>query len=244
MKIQKWTTKFKPAEEETSLAPIWINLLNLPWHFYEWAALCRIFSPIGNPIVMDKVTLTKTRPTTAKLRVEIDLSKALIYEVSGEIKNPTGELEILFKELSMKQFPFSALTAKFKAAPIADNSRWKRAQDDKNKKQPNKFQGKLNVKNNMVQSCYNSKNVEKQIQEVEALVEGNKHETSSILNKRMKFKDKITIPPNVSLAEERQQISDGGDIYFSKGNYNSEFPELNIEKLTKSPAERLRMIGI
>ncbi|KAK6782029.1 hypothetical protein RDI58_019825 [Solanum bulbocastanum] len=224
------------------------------------AALCRIVSPINTPIVMDKAALTKTRLTTAKLRVKIDLSKALIHEISVKIRNPTEELEILFKKLRVDDYSMEVerpnrnhqnvqpnimpLKSSQQATPIVDNSRWKRAQDDKKKKQPNKFQGKINVKNNRIQSCYNSKNAEKQIQEVEALVKGNKDETSSILNKRMKFKDKITIPHNVTLPGEIKQISDGGEIHFSKGNYNFEFPELNIEKLTKSPTERLKMIGI
>lgn len=35
MKIIKWTTNFKPGSE-TSLAPVWINLPDLSWHYYEW----------------------------------------------------------------------------------------------------------------------------------------------------------------------------------------------------------------
>ncbi|KAH0769972.1 hypothetical protein KY290_013953 [Solanum tuberosum] len=93
MKIQKWTTKFKP-EEETTLTSVWINLPDLPWHFYKWDALCRIVSPIGTPIVMDKVTLSKTRPTMAKVRVEIDLTKTRVHEVAVEIRNSTGDMEV------------------------------------------------------------------------------------------------------------------------------------------------------
>lgn len=37
-KILKWTTKFK-LDIETTLDPVWINLPDLPWHFYEWDAL-------------------------------------------------------------------------------------------------------------------------------------------------------------------------------------------------------------
>ncbi|KAG5607177.1 hypothetical protein H5410_028669 [Solanum commersonii] len=66
---------------ESTLAQVWINLLDLPWYYYEWDALCQIVSPIGTPLVMDKATTSKTRPTTAKLRVEIDLDKPVIHEV-------------------------------------------------------------------------------------------------------------------------------------------------------------------
>ncbi|OIT31489.1 hypothetical protein A4A49_52552 [Nicotiana attenuata] len=80
MKITKWTTKFKPRSE-SSLAPIRINLPDIPWHYYEWDVLCWIVSPIGIPLVMDKATTAKSRPTTAKLRVQIDLSKPLHHMV-------------------------------------------------------------------------------------------------------------------------------------------------------------------
>ncbi|KAK4374547.1 hypothetical protein RND71_005224 [Anisodus tanguticus] len=95
MKIQKWTTKFR-TDEESTLAPVWINL---PWDYYVWNALCRIIEPIGNPIVMDKATTSKTRPSTAKLRVEIDLTKPLLHELTVEIRNPTGELETVVQKI-------------------------------------------------------------------------------------------------------------------------------------------------
>ncbi|KAH0765283.1 hypothetical protein KY285_001154 [Solanum tuberosum] len=103
MKIQKWSTKFKP--EADTLAPVWINLPNLPWHYYEWAALCRIVSPIGNPIIMDKATQSKTRPTMAKLKVEIDLLKPLVHEVAVVIKNPKGEIEKFDQKIEYETIP-------------------------------------------------------------------------------------------------------------------------------------------
>lgn len=51
MKIQKWT-----------------------WHFFEWNALCRVIGLVVTSIFIDKSTLSKTKPTTTKLRVEIDLN--------------------------------------------------------------------------------------------------------------------------------------------------------------------------
>ncbi|KAG5579947.1 hypothetical protein H5410_050574 [Solanum commersonii] len=34
MRIQKWTPTFR-LEEETPIAPIWLSLHELPWHFYN-----------------------------------------------------------------------------------------------------------------------------------------------------------------------------------------------------------------
>ncbi|KAH0698659.1 hypothetical protein KY284_012874 [Solanum tuberosum] len=80
MKLLKWTPNFKP-EAETTLAPVWVNLPDLRWHFFEWEALCRIVAPIGVPIITDKATLSKTRPTTTKIKVEVDLSKIMVTEI-------------------------------------------------------------------------------------------------------------------------------------------------------------------
>ncbi|MCD9642156.1 hypothetical protein HAX54_028839 [Datura stramonium] len=49
---------------------------------------------IGTPIVIEKATLSKIRLTTAKLRVKINLTKPLIHEISVEIRNPIGNMEI------------------------------------------------------------------------------------------------------------------------------------------------------
>lgn len=86
MKILKWTTNFKLTADST-LAQVWINLPDLPWHYYKWDALCRIVSPIETPLFMDKATSSKTRLTTAKLRVEIDMDKPVIHEVQVEVRN-------------------------------------------------------------------------------------------------------------------------------------------------------------
>ncbi|KAM3361025.1 hypothetical protein P3S68_015879 [Capsicum galapagoense] len=79
MKLLKWTKDFK-LEKETTLAAVWVNLPELPWHYYEWDALCRIFAPIGTPIITDKATLSNTRPTTTKVKVEIDVTKQTLNE--------------------------------------------------------------------------------------------------------------------------------------------------------------------
>lgn len=51
----------------------------------------RIVEPIGIPIIIDKVTLSKTRPTTAKIKVEIDITRYLLYEIWIDILNEKGQ---------------------------------------------------------------------------------------------------------------------------------------------------------
>ncbi|KAG5606082.1 hypothetical protein H5410_027574 [Solanum commersonii] len=46
MRIQTWTPDFTP-EEETPIVPIWVALLELPWHCYNKVVLTTILSSIG-----------------------------------------------------------------------------------------------------------------------------------------------------------------------------------------------------
>ncbi|KAH0671069.1 hypothetical protein KY289_025562 [Solanum tuberosum] len=104
MKIMKWSTTFK-LNSDHSLAPVWVNLLDLKWHLFEWDAICRILEPIGAPLLLDKATLTKTRPTIAKVRVEIDLTKLLIDEVILEITNRDGLTEMINQIIEYETIP-------------------------------------------------------------------------------------------------------------------------------------------
>ncbi|KAG5631507.1 hypothetical protein H5410_003224 [Solanum commersonii] len=85
MKLLKWTPNFKP-EAKTTLAPVWVNLPDQRWHFFEWEALCRTVAPIGVPIITDKASFSKTRPTIAKIKVEVDLTKTMVTEIQIKVK--------------------------------------------------------------------------------------------------------------------------------------------------------------
>ncbi|KAF3632000.1 hypothetical protein FXO38_26350 [Capsicum annuum] len=104
MKILKWMPNLK-LNTETSLAPVWINLPYFPWHFYEWDALCRIVSPVGIPLTMEKATSTKTRLTIAKLRIQVDLAKPLIHSINVEVRNQTGKMEVFEQKIKYETMP-------------------------------------------------------------------------------------------------------------------------------------------
>lgn len=65
MRIQRWTRKFKDDMEST-LAPVWVTLPEPLWHYHNWEAMEQILEPIGTLISLDKATMARTRPTTAK----------------------------------------------------------------------------------------------------------------------------------------------------------------------------------
>ncbi|OIS98660.1 hypothetical protein A4A49_02340 [Nicotiana attenuata] len=74
MWLEKWTPNFKP-EEDSPVVPVWVLLSELPFHCHTWHYVKKIVSPIGAPLSMDLATDHKTRPSIAKVRVEVDLTK-------------------------------------------------------------------------------------------------------------------------------------------------------------------------
>jgi len=62
-------------------------------------------APIGVPIIADKATLSKTKPTTTKIKVEIDITKAQISEIQIVVKNEDGELESTNQRVEYENVP-------------------------------------------------------------------------------------------------------------------------------------------
>lgn len=104
MTLDKQATNFKP-NGESSHAPFWITLPDLTWHYYEWDAICLIFEPIGIPLTMDKATISKSRSTTAKVRVELDHTRPLLYAVNVEVRNAEGNMEMFIQKVEYESTP-------------------------------------------------------------------------------------------------------------------------------------------
>lgn len=67
-----WSQWFDP-KEETSKALVWISFPGLPTNLFAKKALLSIDSVLGKPIAVDKVTQERTRPSTTKVKVILDL---------------------------------------------------------------------------------------------------------------------------------------------------------------------------
>ncbi|OIS98210.1 hypothetical protein A4A49_21890 [Nicotiana attenuata] len=74
MWLQKWSPDFKP-EEDLPIAPIWVLLPGLAFHMHTWIYVKQVVRAIGTPLEMDLATKGRTRPSMAKVKVEIDLLK-------------------------------------------------------------------------------------------------------------------------------------------------------------------------
>lgn len=80
MWLQKWSPDFKP-EEDMPIVPVWVNLPRLPFHLHTWHYVKQIASKAGTPLEMNITTRGKTRPSMAKVRLEVDLLKPLLTSV-------------------------------------------------------------------------------------------------------------------------------------------------------------------
>ena len=76
MRVLKWTPDFS-VEEEPSIVPVWISIPNLPVYYYEPSYLYSIGGLIGKPLKMDAATQSLSRPSVARICVEVDLLKEL-----------------------------------------------------------------------------------------------------------------------------------------------------------------------
>ncbi|XP_019235905.1 PREDICTED: uncharacterized protein LOC109216224 [Nicotiana attenuata] len=80
MWLQKRWPDFKP-EEYLPVAPAWVLLPALPYHMHDWHYIKQLLSFVGSPLALDVATMGITRPSMAKIRVEVDLLKPLPQSV-------------------------------------------------------------------------------------------------------------------------------------------------------------------
>ncbi|KAI0524502.1 hypothetical protein KFK09_003873 [Dendrobium nobile] len=74
MHLLKWTPNFD-VREESPLAPVWISFSNLHLHFFNHQILFGLASIFGHPLQTDKATALVSRPSVARVLVEMDVSK-------------------------------------------------------------------------------------------------------------------------------------------------------------------------
>jgi len=66
------------------MVPLWIQLPNLPLTCWGLDSLSRIGSTLGNPLFADECTSRQSRISYARLLVENDVTRPLLYKVMVE----------------------------------------------------------------------------------------------------------------------------------------------------------------
>ncbi|XP_027157348.1 uncharacterized protein LOC113758825 [Coffea eugenioides] len=89
MRVFRWTRDFH-VHKESSLAPVWFSLPALPIHYFDNHSLFSIVSPVGNPLFLDSAMAAVSRPSVARVCVEVDLLKPLCTRVWVAVEGEAG----------------------------------------------------------------------------------------------------------------------------------------------------------
>lgn len=104
MWLQKWSPDFKP-DEDIPIAPVWVLLPGIPFHLHTWHYVKQIVSSIGTPLALDAATCGRTRPSMAKVRVEIDLLKNLPDSIYVGSENEESPLKGYYQKIEYDNIP-------------------------------------------------------------------------------------------------------------------------------------------
>ncbi|XP_060212234.1 uncharacterized protein LOC132639858 [Lycium barbarum] len=105
-RIFPWSIGYNP-KEETSRAAVWISLPNLPPELFARRALMSIAAAVGKPIAIDKANQVRSRPSTARVKVILDLldmhpDHVRLQYVDGKIGKVVEELqEVVYDNLPL-----------------------------------------------------------------------------------------------------------------------------------------------
>ncbi|KAK4733286.1 hypothetical protein R3W88_007547 [Solanum pinnatisectum] len=80
MRTLKWDPWFEP-KVETTIGVAWISFLDLPPNFFAKVAIFSIASAVGKPLTVDMATKNQTRPSCARVKIEVDLTATLPQRV-------------------------------------------------------------------------------------------------------------------------------------------------------------------
>ncbi|KAJ6849335.1 uncharacterized protein M6B38_270100 [Iris pallida] len=76
MRVFRWDPSFIP-NRESAITPVWVSLSGLPIHLFAREAIFAIAQGIGQPLLIDRATAQRSRPSKARVLIELDSSKPL-----------------------------------------------------------------------------------------------------------------------------------------------------------------------
>ncbi|WMV41340.1 hypothetical protein MTR67_034725 [Solanum verrucosum] len=91
MRTLKWDPLFDP-EEETSTAIAWISFPALPPNFFVREAVFSLATAVGKPLQVDLATRNQTRPSCARVKVEVDLLREFPKRINVGVRKKSGDI--------------------------------------------------------------------------------------------------------------------------------------------------------
>ncbi|KAL0453620.1 UNVERIFIED_CONTAM: hypothetical protein Slati_1340100 [Sesamum latifolium] len=96
MRLFKWTPEFD-TKVESSIALMWIRFPKLPYQFFHKKASFSIASMIGTLLKIDAPTADLSRPSLARVCVEVDLIKPKTIEIFLGFGDRTFQQQVQFE---------------------------------------------------------------------------------------------------------------------------------------------------
>ncbi|KAH0650006.1 hypothetical protein KY284_029918 [Solanum tuberosum] len=104
-RVFPWSIGYSP-KEETTLVMVWISLPNLSPDLFAKKSLLSIASTVGKPIVIDKATQIKSRPSMTRVKVILDLMEKLPNRIRLQfVDGKSGKLIEVFQEIVYDNLP-------------------------------------------------------------------------------------------------------------------------------------------
>ncbi|KAH0707961.1 hypothetical protein KY290_009561 [Solanum tuberosum] len=105
MRTFKWDPWFEP-DAETIIGVAWIYFPDLPPNFFAKEAIFSIAAAVGKPLTVDMATKNQTRPSCAKVKVEVDLTAKLPQRVRiTEEDDDTGHTKFKWIQVQYDHMP-------------------------------------------------------------------------------------------------------------------------------------------
>ncbi|WMV24739.1 hypothetical protein MTR67_018124 [Solanum verrucosum] len=82
---------FDPLEE-TSTAIAWISFPSLPPNFFVEEAIFSLAAAVGKPLQVDLATKNQTRPSCARVKVEVDLLSEFPKRINVGLRRQSGKI--------------------------------------------------------------------------------------------------------------------------------------------------------
>ncbi|KAH0655661.1 hypothetical protein KY285_030543 [Solanum tuberosum] len=91
MRTLKWDPLFDP-EEETTTTIAWISFLSLPPNFFGKETIFSMAAAVERPLQVDMATQNRTRPSCARVKVEVDLLGDFPKRINIEMRKKSGDV--------------------------------------------------------------------------------------------------------------------------------------------------------
>lgn len=80
MRLTRWSPDWS-TRKESPLARVWVLFPGLPCHLFDPNSLQHLCRPVGKLLALDSATARRTRPSVARVKLELDLLKPLVDKI-------------------------------------------------------------------------------------------------------------------------------------------------------------------